>query len=229
MRGGSSLPVTLKQDSAIPIRRRALHEEVTERVRDMIIEGELSPGERINENQLISKLGVSRTPLREAMRTLAAENLIDTIPSRGSVVRKLAPKDVYDMLQVLAELEGLAGQLTCRFASQDAVDEILQMHRQMMSCYEARDRLAYYKINQSIHSAVSRASGNAMLAETQAAIQARLKRIRFIGNDTPENWAGAVAEHREMDEALRNRDGERLSSVLKQHILVTWDRVKDVV
>ena len=220
---------TTGRAGARPIRRQSLHEQVTERVRDMIIEGELAPGERINEAGLVERLGVSRTPLREALRTLAAENLIDTRPSRGSVVRRLTPDDVHAMLQVLAELEALGGRLTCASASDATIDAILALHDQMMHHYRERDRLAYYKANQAIHTAIAAASGNPVLQEMQGSIQSRLKRIRFIGNDTPDNWANAVAEHEEMAEALRARDGDRLGAVLAAHLMRTWDRVRSVV
>ena len=220
---------TIERTAARPIRRQSLHEQVTERVRDMIIEGELAPGERINEADLVERLGVSRTPLREALRTLAAENLVDTRPSRGSVVRRLTPEDVKAMLQVLAELEALGGRLACESGSDAAIDAILDHHDEMMRCYAVRDRLAYYKANQAIHAAIAAASGNAVLAEMQGSIQARLKRIRFIGNDTPGNWADAVAEHEAMAEALRARDGRRLGEVLSAHLTRTWDRVRAIV
>ena len=219
----------IERTNAAPIRRQSLHEQVTDRVRDMIIEGELAPGARINEAELVERLGVSRTPLREALRTLAAENLVDTRPSRGSVVRRLTPEDVKAMLQVLAELEALGGRLACRDASNEEIGAILALHEEMMHCYRERDRLPYYKANQAIHAAIAEASGNRVLAEMQGAIQARLKRIRFIGNDTPDNWADAVEEHEAMAEALRARDGERLGAVLSHHLDRTWERVRNVV
>ena len=220
---------TIARTGARPIRRRSLHEQVTERVRDMIIEGELAPGERINEADLVERLGVSRTPLREALRTLAAESLIDTRPSRGSVVRRLTAGDVRSMLEVLAELESLGGRLACAGAPDGEVEAILALHDEMMGCYERRDRLAYYKANQAIHTGIARASGNPVLLEMQASIQSRLKRIRFIGNNTPGNWADAVAEHEEMALALRARDGDRLGAILATHLMRTWDRVRAVV
>ena len=219
----------IERTNGAPIRRQSLHEQVTERVRDMIIEGDLAPGQRINEAELVERLGVSRTPLREALRTLAAENLIDTRPSRGSVVRRLTPEDVKGMLQVLAELEALGGRLACETASDAAIEGVLDLHDEMMGCYRRGDRLSYYKANQAIHTAIAHASGNPTLLEMQGAIQSRLKRIRFIGNNTPANWADAVAEHEEMADALRARDGARLGSILSIHLTRTWDRVRDVV
>ena len=90
-------------DSSIAITNRSLHDQVANRVRDLIIDGTLEPGSRIDEAHLIEELGVSRTPFREALRTLAAEGLVIVRPSKGSVVRKLTPKDVFSMLEVLGQ------------------------------------------------------------------------------------------------------------------------------
>ena len=211
------------------IQRQTLHEQVAGRIRDMIIEGHLPPDSRINEAALVQSLGVSRTPLREALRTLAGEGLIDIRPSRGSVVRRLSPEDVASMLEVLAELEKLAGRLCCERATDDELAELLAVHDAMIGYYEKRERLPYYKMNQAIHSGIARLSRNNMLIDVQGTIQGRLKRIRFLGNQGPEAWAKAVAEHEEMAVALRTRDGERLGEVLARHLQKTWDRVKTVV
>ena len=212
-----------------PIARSSLHEQVAGRIRDMIIEGRLAAGSRINEAALVRELGVSRTPFREALRTLAAENLVEIRPSMGSVVRKPTPEEVFAMLQVLAELEKLAGRLCCERASDADLAGLLALHERMMSHYARRDRLPYYKANQEIHSTIARLSGNPVLLEVQTGLQSRLKRIRYVGNRSPERWAAAVDEHEEMARALRRRDGERLGAVLAVHLTLTWERVRDVV
>lgn len=222
-------PDDTRPPGTAPIARSSLHEQVANRIRDMIIEGRLESGARINEAALIRDLGVSRTPFREALRTLAAENLVEIRPSLGSVVRKLTPDEVFAMLQVLAELERLAGRLCCERASDAELGALLAVHDAMMEHYAHRDRLPYYKANQEIHSRIARLSRNPILLEVQAGLQSRLKRIRYIGNRSPERWAGAVAEHEEMARALRGRDGDRLGDVLARHLANTWDRVKDVV
>ena len=211
------------------IQRQTLHEQVASRIRDMIIEGHLAPDTRINEAALVQSLGVSRTPLREALRTLAGEGLIDIRPARGSVVRRLSAEDVISMLEVLAELEKLAGRLACERASEEELAELLALHETMMRHYERRERLPYYKLNQAIHSTIARLSRNNMLIDIQGTIQARLKRIRFLGNQGAESWADAVQEHEEMADALRARDGARLGEVLARHLMNTWERVKSVV
>lgn len=213
--------------SLAPIEKLTLHDQVANQLRDLIIEGVLEPGSRIDETDLVDRLGVSRTPFREALRTLAAEGLLVIRPSKGSIVRKLKHDEVYSMLEVLAEIERLGGRLACERASPAELTELLNIHDRMMTLYEARDRLPYYKLNQLFHSRVAMASRNATLIEVQANIQSRLKRIRFVGNRKPEDWANAVADHEEMAAALRVREGSRLGELLATHLMRTWDRVKD--
>ena len=211
------------------IRKEPLHDQVAGRIRDLIIEGRLEPGARIDETTLVERLGVSRTPFREALRTLAAEGLVVIRPSKGSVVRKLTPGDVFSMLEVLAHLERLAGRLACERAGDAEVAALLELHARMLALYARRDRLPYYKLNQEFHSRLAALSGNATLVEVQGNIQARLKRIRYIGNERAERWAAAVGEHEAMAAALRARDGERLGEAMARHLANTWERVRDSV
>jgi DNA-binding GntR family transcriptional regulator len=204
-----------------------LHDEVVGRIRDMIIEGTLEPGARVHEGQLGEALGISRTPLREALKYLASEGLLDLVAGRGAVVRRLSPKDVHDMLVVLSAMEALAGRLVCANADDAEIASIRALHERMLEFYEKRQRLDYYKYNQMIHSAIVELSGNAFLASIHASAQARLKRIRFLGNAAPEKWDAAVAEHKAMMEALDRRDGDALAAVLSHHLDETWVRVKD--
>ena len=220
---------TLTSEPSLEITTRSLHDQVANRVRDLIIEAVLEPGSRIDEAKLIESLGVSRTPFREALRTLAAEGLVVIKPSRGVIVRKLTPGDVYSMLEVLGELERLAGKLACERASGAAIAEMVALHARMLEYYATRDRMPYYKLNQEFHSRLAALSGNETLQEMQGNLQARLKRIRYIGNERPEAWAGAVADHEEMVRSLRARDGEALGEAMWAHLKHTWDRVKDGV
>lgn len=194
--------------------RRPLQEEVAARLRDLITQGTIPAGARINEVVLGAKLGVSRTPLREAVRMLAGEGLVELIPARGAVVRKLSAKDMFDSLVVLKSMEDLAGRLACVKATDQGIARVSALHHAMLEDYARRDRLAYFKLNQAIHSAIVALSDNATLAWTHEVIQARMKHIRFIGNAEPEKWAGAVEEHEEMIGALQARDGGRLAAVL---------------
>lgn len=211
------------------ITRRTLHDEVLERLRDMIIEGRLEPGQRINEGQVGALLGVSRTPLREAIKTLASEGLVEILPAKGAVVRRFSARDLYQVLEVLKSLEQLGGRIACAQAPDETIEAIHALHRRMLEFYAARERLEYFKLNQAIHSAIVAASGNQVLVEMHATLQSRIKRLRFIGNEGPEKWAGAVAEHEAMMAALSKRDADALSAAIGKHMDSTLTRVRDVL
>jgi DNA-binding GntR family transcriptional regulator len=226
----SPLSTELADDetSAIePLNRRTLHDEVVDRVRTLIVEGRLAPGTRIHESQLGKALGVSRTPLREALKVLASEALIELVPGRGAVVKRLTRQDVRDMLDVLVALESMAGLLACRNATDAQIAALRATHDEMMALYAAGNRLEYYWRNQAIHAGLAQLSGNVLLASLHQMIAARLKRIRFIGNEEPAKWAGAVAEHEEMIAALEARDEKALAEVIHRHLDQTWLRVID--
>jgi DNA-binding GntR family transcriptional regulator len=212
-----------------PIVRQNLHDVIVSRVRDMIIEGTLEAGSRIHEGNLGRDLGVSRTPLREALKFLASEGLIELVPTRGAMVRRFSAKDVQDSLIVLGNLEALAGRLACERATDAEVIRIRALHDEMMKFYAARDRLPYFKLNQEIHASILRGCRNEALSYVHGILQARLKRIRYIGNERPEKWAGAVADHEEIITALEARDADRLAAALEAHMDATWSRVKDVI
>ncbi|PZW46660.1 DNA-binding GntR family transcriptional regulator [Humitalea rosea] len=213
----------------LPIARLTLHEQIVTRLRDMVTDGSLPSGQRINEVAVGEQLGVSRTPLREALKTLAGEGLIELVPGRGTVVRKFTLQGVADALEVLKALEQLAAHRACAKATDAEIEMVLNLHRRMMDCYAARDRLSYFKLNQAIHSAILEIAGNPTLARMHQMLQAQMKRIRFIGNERAEKWAGAVAEHEAMAAALAARDGAALAVLLGQHLDNTLERVRDAL
>jgi len=209
-----------------PIARMSLHDAIVNRLRDMIIEGELPPGSRIHETQMGQRLGVSRTPLREALKFLASEGLIELVPARGAIVRQFSAKDLKDMLLVLKTLEVLAGGIACERATDEQIAHVRSMHDEMLGHYRERRRMEYYKLNQSIHSAIVALSDNEPLAYTHGMLQGRLKRMRFVGHQGEENWAKAVAEHEEMIAALEARDAPRLCEIIERHLSAAWERVE---
>lgn len=214
---------------ANPITRITLHDEVLTRLRDMIIEGKLAPGARINEGQVGAFLGVSRTPLREAIKSLVSEGLVEIIAAKGAIVRRFDERAIFDILEVLKSLEQAAARLVCERAGDAEIGTLRLMHEEMMQLYRKGDRLAYFKLNQSIHSGIVRASGNRVLAQTHDQLQSRIKRIRFIGNEEASRWVAAVAEHEEMNSALIARDADRLVKILGLHLDRTLERVRDSI
>lgn len=221
----SHTPETAGPDTRIE--RHSLHDAILTRLRDMIIEGQLPPGSRMNEGQIGAQLGVSRTPLREAIKFLASEGLVELVPRRGAIVKSFGAKEVRDMLEVVRMLEQQAGILACTVATDDGIAQVRRLHDAMMDCYARKDRLAYYKLNQDIHTAIVALVGNGALSDVHGRLQMRLKRIRFIGHEGPERWRNAVAEHEEIIAALEARDADRLSAILGKHLTLAWERVRD--
>ena len=197
---------------------RPLHEEAAERLRDMIVEGDLAPGERITEQALCDRMGLSRTPLREAIKTLTSEGLILLQPNRGATVALLSLDDIEDTFRVIGALEALAGEMACANVRDDDIAEIRVLHYQMALHRTRGERPEYFKLNQRIHEKIVELSGNAVLVETHQRLGGRIRRHRFAANVSPERWDQAIREHEEMLEALAARDGKRLAEVLRRHL-----------
>lgn len=207
-------------------RRPTLHDEVVQRLRDMIVEGQIEPGARINEGAVGAQLGVSRTPLREAIKTLVGEGLVDIVPTKGAIVHVFTEKELHDTLQALRILEENAGRLACRNASDATIAGIEQMHLAMVEHYRAHARLEYFKLNQDIHSAIVAAAGNEVILAMHEMLQARVKRARFEGHGEQTRWAEAVGEHEEMIAALKSRNADELAEVLGRHMALAFERVR---
>jgi DNA-binding GntR family transcriptional regulator len=211
------------------ISRQTLHTEVTSQLRDLIVQGHFRPGEKINEVRLGLDLGVSRTPLREAIRTLGSEGLLELVPNRGAVVRSFSLEDVLDMIEALGLIEQACSALACARATEGELRLFDGRNRVMIEAYAARDRLHYFQINQDLHAMIVAFARNNTFKATHADLQAKLKRIRFLGNDEPNIWARAVAEHNEINEALQRRDGNAMVAVLGAHKTLTIDRIRNSV
>jgi DNA-binding GntR family transcriptional regulator len=198
--------------------RRPLHEEVIEQLRDMIVQGGLAPETKLNERVLAAQLGISRTPLREAIKYLASEGLVELLPNRGAVVAPLRPVKVREIFTVLGSLEALAGELACRNATDADIAEIRALHYQMVA-HHARGELAqYFRYNQQIHIRLVECAANATLAQAYRGLNAHVRRARYMANLSHERWDKAVREHEEILDALSARDSRRLQTLLRDHL-----------
>ena len=225
MMSESTATLTVPPDGAMRITRVTLHEAVLNQLRDMIIEGHIAPGARINEGQVGAALGVSRTPLREAIKTLASEGLIEIVPAKGAVVRKFTESDVREIFEVIKALELASALITCQRASNAELAAIKDIHDRMVRLYRAQDRLGYFKLDQETHSAIVRATGNPVMVDTHDRLQARIKQVRYGGAQSPESWSAGLSEHEAMIAALMARDGEKLAAHLGAHLDETIKRV----
>jgi len=207
------------------ISRKYLHDEVAGRLRALIQAGELKPQERLNEGKLAARFGISRTPLREAIKMLAAEGLVELLPNRGAVVLELSIKDISETFETISGLEAMSGEFACARVTNEEVNEIRALHFEMLACHALRDLPGYYRLNQMIHDAINKAARNDVLRQTYTTINSRLQALRFRSNFDRDKWDAAVREHSEMIEALDARDGRRLAGILKVHVLNKRDCV----
>ncbi|RMF03276.1 MAG: GntR family transcriptional regulator [Alphaproteobacteria bacterium] len=212
-----------------PIIRRSLHDELLERLRKMIMNGELRPGSKVPEKELCQRFGVSRTPLREALKVLASEGLVTLTPNRGAMISDLTLEDLEEAFPVMGALEALSGEMACANISEAELDEIRSLHARMIAHYEARELEPYFATNQRIHEVILHAAGNRTLISLYRSLEGRVRQARFLANMSEERWAQAVAEHRDILTALEARDGSRLARILKSHLANKFETVKEAL
>jgi DNA-binding GntR family transcriptional regulator len=200
------------------ITRRSLHGELVDLLHDMVLEGELRPGDKINEQALCARFGVSRTPLREALKVLASGGLVILSPNRGASIARISPQEINELFPIMGALEALAGELAAQNISDAGIAEIRNMHEQMVRHYEKREAAPYLKINRAIHEAIFTAAGNAELTQLYHTVMVRTHAVRFTAKKSPARWDEAVEDHVQILAALEARDGPRLGVLLKEHL-----------
>ena len=198
--------------------RVALHELAAHRLRQMLVENRVPPGAKLNERALSEELKVSRTPLREAIKMLAAEGLVELLPNRGAIALALNEADVINTFEVMAGLEAQSGELAAQRIDDAELAEIKAMHFEMLAAYTRRDLPNYYRLNAAIHNAINAAAKNPVLTATYRQVNARLQALRFRSNQDEEKWQCAMQEHEQMISALFARDAAAMRSVLLAHL-----------
>ncbi|MGH6923234.1 MAG: GntR family transcriptional regulator [Propylenella sp.] len=205
-------------DMNVGINRRYLHDEVAERLRELILSGDLEPRARVNELELSQLFGISRTPLREAIKILATEGLLELLPNRGARVASLSEKEIDEMIEVVAGLEATAADLACRAITDDELSAIEKRHRTMVNAWKRGDEATYFRLNREIHDAIMRASRNGFLQSIYANIAGRIQKTRYMAHKTAEQWRRAVRDHDEMVRLLKARDSDRLGALMRSHV-----------
>lgn len=200
------------------IERRSLHLELVDRIRPLIVESQLVPGSKVPEKALCEQFSVSRTPMREALKVLAAEGLVRLEPNRGAWVTEVTIAEVNEVFPILTVLEALSGELACAQISNEDIKRVRDLHNQMLESYQARDLAGYFRTNQAIHHAILLAARNETLTNSCQALSARMQRARYVANMSEDRWAEAVKEHEQIITALEARNGGQLSAVLVQHM-----------
>jgi len=198
--------------------RKSLHQELVDRLEQLIISGELAPGSKVPEKMLCTRFGVSRTPLREALKVLASCGLVRLEPNRGAWVTQVTIGEVEEVFPVLGVLESLSGELACKSITDDEIAVVRGLHNQMIHSYETRDLDSYFAINQKIHRAILMAARNNTLTSSCQALSLRMQRARYLANMTEGRWYAAVREHEDIMKFLSDRDAPNLARTLLDHM-----------
>ncbi|WP_375457762.1 GntR family transcriptional regulator [uncultured Enterovirga sp.] len=208
-------------------RKGELHANAVTALREMIVSGALAPGARLKEVELGAALGVSRTPLREALKVLASEGLVALLPNRSAVVSGLDLADSEALFEVVAALEALAGRLACGRMTAEEIERVETLNGTLSAHHARGDLGAYFEANQEIHWAIVRASRNAVLIETWERLRHRVRRARFLSNVVRRTrWPEAVREHATILNVLKARDGDRLAELMHTHILAGLEAIR---
>ncbi len=196
----------------------SLVQKVAQQLRTLLVEGRIAPGAKLNERELAQACAVSRTPLREAIRMLAAEGLVVLLPNRGAAAVDLSESDIAHTFELIAGLEGLSGELAAQRITDEALNEIKAMNLEMHAAFVRQDLSTYYRINAAIHQAINAAAGNPVLIDTYTQVNARLQALRFRSNQDADKWQKALQEHDAMVQALEARDAAGLRALLVAHL-----------
>ncbi|MGI6119933.1 MAG: GntR family transcriptional regulator [Desulfosporosinus sp.] len=196
---------------------KPLREIVFESLRDAILNGILKPGERLMEIQLAKEMGVSRTPIREAIRKLELENFVVMIPRKGAYVAGVSMKDVADVFEIRSALEGLAAGL----AAERITDDELEQMEQVLFISDSEDEIdleKYINTDTEFHALIYQASRNERLVQILANLLEQIQRFRSTSLAIPGRNKLAIDEHKKIFEALRNHDSVEAQSLAMAHI-----------
>jgi len=202
------------------IRATTLHQEIVSRIRKMIQKGTLVRGQKVNEKDLCESMGVSRTPVREALRQLTSEGLIQLIPHKGAFVSRPCIEEISDLFEVMSVLEGTCARLAATLMKEKDLQKIEALHKELEAHYRNRDHEAYLKTNHVFHVFIQELTGNRVLNDVINGLKQKILLYRQKQLYQPERFDQSIQEHRNLLGAFRTRDPESAESLMKHHLLM---------
>jgi DNA-binding GntR family transcriptional regulator len=196
-----------------------LYQEVAERLRQDIYRQYLKPREWIDEKALAGHYGISRTPLREALKVLHAEGLVTLVPRRGCYVKELSSQELDQIFPVMSLLEGRCAYEATVKASAADLQHLDQLHAELERYAAANDVDGYYEHNHRFHEEVQRLAGNQFLQRAISDLRKQLQLVRHLQLRAPGRLHASLSEHRQIMQALHARDAQAAENIMKQHLL----------
>jgi DNA-binding GntR family transcriptional regulator len=215
----------MKNTSVIEI--KALYQEVAERLREKIYSEELKPGVAIDEQSLATFFGISRTPMREALKVLHAEGLVTLEPRHGCFVTKLTEQDIDELFPIMALLEGRCAYEAARKLDESDMRRLEKIQASLEKFAEAGDVEKYFEYNCLFHELVQKLAGNSWLERTLNDLRKFLKLMRGRQLHLPGRLQASLAEHREILAAFQRRDAEAAEKIMHDHLVNQWAALKE--
>jgi DNA-binding GntR family transcriptional regulator len=221
--------VTTLQRRALRVPRSGLHEQAAKKLRSLIVRGDLLPGEPLLEVGLSEALGISRTPLREALKQLAAEGLVELQLNRSAVVAPLRRDELTELFEAVSGIERCAAELAAMRMTAPDLERLETLQNRIERHHNRGELRDYFEANQQIHGAIVGFARNSVLKASHDALLARVERARLFALSADGRWDESVREHRQILAALKARDAERAGRLLGQHVRRTGEIVADTL
>ncbi|MDF1553550.1 MAG: GntR family transcriptional regulator [Deferrisomatales bacterium] len=209
------------------ITSRSLGQAAADQIRELIRRGTLRTGERIVETRLCAQLGISRTPLREALRSLSSEGLVRLVPNRGAFVTQPSVAEIRELFEVMGILEGACACMAAEKLTDAGLGELERLHEDLERHYAARDHEGYITANNLYHTFVQELARNGTLSAVINGLRAKIFLHRFRQLYVQDRFDRSIGEHRELLAAFRDRDAVRAEAVMKSHLSRQCDALVD--
>ena len=203
--------------------------QVTKKIEDDIVFGNLPPGTKLDEQELCDRYNVSRTPVREALKLLAADSLVEIRPRLGAIVPKIEPLVLCEMFEVMAELEGMCGRLAARRIQAQEKENLIKLHHNCKQYVLAEDSESYYEENKNFHFAIYHASHNSFLIEQASSLHKRLHPYRRLQLRVHHRMPQSYAEHEALLQAILDGDDILAEQLLKAHVSIQGAKFTDLI
>jgi DNA-binding GntR family transcriptional regulator len=203
--------------------------KIRDSLEQRIVEGELDIGQRLDEAELSSHYGVSRTPVREALQRLTESGLAEHLPRRGTFVRAPSLSELVEMFEVMAELECMAVRLATRRATTAEIDALTASNEACRAALDAHDTKQYYELNAKLHRQIYKMSGNGFLAAEAQRLHDRLRPFRRLQLRVRGRMRESMDEHDIILAAIRDGDVQKAADIMQQHIMILGERFNDLV
>ena len=200
------------------IEKKTLHEEIANNLRELIMAGELQKGDKIKEDELCSSMGISKTPLREALRVLSVEGLIRLVPNRGSFVSTPTFEEIREMFGVMSLLEGVCAREAAEKMGEKDLAILEKLHKKLEENYQRKAQREYIRINNQFHSFVQELAGNRTLNQIVNGLRKKILLYRYQSLNLPERFAQSIQEHRDLLEAFRKKDPKKAETLMRRHL-----------